>query len=96
MPIPGLLSDWIPDARGIKAYVTCPWSEDHSSYSGDSEAAVGQVVDAEGKRGGLWYVCMHASHEDKRWEDYRHVSIPARVIRSNGRVFGGSVFGGTA
>jgi hypothetical protein len=94
IPIPGLLSDWMPDERGVKAYVACPWSEDHSSYSGDSEAAVGQVVDSDGKRGGLWFVCMHASHEDKRWADFRHVTIPPRVIRSGGRVLAGSVFGG--
>jgi hypothetical protein len=95
MPIPGLLSAWIPDARGIKAYVACPWSGDHSSYSGASEAAVGQVVDADGKRGGLWFRCMHASHEDKGWADFRHVTIPPRVVRSGGRVLAGSVFGGS-
>ena len=96
MPIHGLLSDWMPDARGVKAYVACPWSEDHSSYSGDSEAAVGQVVDAEAKRGGFWFVCLHASHEDKGWADFRHVTIPPRVVRSGGRVLAGSAFGGAA
>jgi hypothetical protein len=95
MPIPGLLSKWLPDACGIKAYVACPWSEDHSSYSGASEAAVGQIVDADGKRGGLWFVCLHASHEDKRWADFRHVTIPPRVVRSGERVLAGSVFGGS-
>jgi hypothetical protein len=95
MPIPGLLSDWMPDARGVKAYVACPWPEDHSSYSGDSEAAVGQVVGADGRRGGLWFRCLHASHEDKLWADFRHVTIPPRVVRSGGRVLAGSVFGGS-
>jgi hypothetical protein len=96
MPILGLLSDWKRDAFGIEAYVECPWSADHSMHGGPSETVVGQRVEADGTRGGLYFKCYHASHEDKRWADFRHVTIPPRVLRSGGRVLAGSVFGGAS
>jgi len=89
------LSDWRETPRGIMAFVECPWSESHSSYSGPSEAAVGQIIDGD-ERGGMFFRCFHAHCEDKRWEDFRHVTISRRVLRSGGRVLAGNVFGGAA
>jgi hypothetical protein len=89
------LGGWIVDAAGVMAYVECPWISSHSGYSGPSETAVGQIVDGDG-RGGMWFRCMHAHCEDKGWADFRHVTIPPRVVRSGGRVLAGSVFGGAA
>jgi hypothetical protein len=89
------LGDWMVDTGGVMAYVECPWISSHSGFSGPSETAVGQVINGNG-RGGMWFRCMHAHCEDKGWADFRHVTIPPRVLWSGGRVLAGSVFGGAS
>ncbi len=89
------LGGWIVDAGSVMAYVECPWMSSHSGTSGPSETAVGKIIDGDA-RGGMWFRCMHAHCEDKGWADFRHVTIPQRVLRSGGRALAGPVFGGAA
>jgi hypothetical protein len=94
LPIPDRLSDWRQGSYGVMAFVSCPWSGEHTVESGPSEAAVGQVLGDDGKRGGYWFRCMHT--HDKSWADFRHYAMPRKRLYSAGRLFAGSdLFGGS-
>jgi len=93
MAIPHVLTGWRADAWGVQAACVCPWSGDHTTDGGTGETVVGQRVNPDGTRGGLHFKCYHASHEVKRWADFRHVAMPGKRLMVRG-VLARPVFGG--
>lgn len=51
----------------IIIYVSCPWSENHTSESNDTEA----FISIDKRNGMINYHCNHSHCNDKTWQDYK-------------------------